>query len=117
MKWWWWGGATPAVCGCIIDCGSRGLLWVIARRAEFAVRSLSSKVHVTPVQFTRPFAYSSSTWVSPDHPSRDAAQRDRPQQPGGGGGCDKDVTRFVPADTAATAGANWTSTPVYTQLS
>jgi len=57
------------------------------------VRSLSSNVHVTAVQFTRPFAYSSSTWV--------AAVDDDHQQ------CDKDVTRFMPADVDATTTGNW----------
>jgi len=56
------------------------------------VRSLSNKVHVTAVQFTRPFAYSSSTWVVSDH------QR-----------CDKDVTRFMPAADVEAAAGNWTT--------
>jgi len=59
------------------------------------VRSLSNNVHVTAVQFTRPFAYSSSTWVVEDHQH-----------------CDKDVTRFMPADVdAITAGGNSSVVP------
>jgi len=59
------------------------------------VRSLSSNVHVIAVQFTRPFAYSSSTWVSSD--SEDHTQR-----------CAKDVRRFMPA--AEGDAGNWSAT-------
>ena len=60
-------------------------------RTEFAVRSLSNNVHVTSVQFSHPFAYSSSTWVA-------AADEDHRH-------CDKDVARFMPADVdGATSG-------------
>jgi len=68
------------------------LLCVASVRREFEVRSLSSNVHVTSVQFTRPFAYSSSSWVEDDQD------------------CDKDVTRFSPADVDATTASNWSST-------
>ena len=61
-------------------------------RSEYEVRSLSSNVHVTAVQFTRPFAYSSSTWVVEDHQH-----------------CDKDVTHFMPADVDATTAGNWSA--------
>ena len=57
------------------------------------VRSLSSNVHVTDVQFSRPFAYSSSTWV--------VADDDRHES------CDKDVTHFRPAYVEATTPGNW----------
>jgi len=67
-------------------------------RKEFVVRSLSSNVHMTAVQFTRPFAYSSSTWVSTDDADHQS--------------CDKDVLPFVPAadvdpTAAAAAPGNW----------
>lgn len=61
------------------------------------MRSLSSNVHMTAVQFTRPFAYSSSTWVAPDGEDHQH--------------CDKDVTRFMPADVDVTTSGNW-SLPV-----
>jgi len=60
------------------------------------VKSLSSNVHMTAVQFTRPFAYSSSTWV---------VQDDQDHQR-----CDKDVTRFLPADVDVTTAGNSTAT-------
>jgi len=69
------------------------LFYVGDVRNEFVVRSLSSNVHVTAVQFTRPFAYSSSTWV-------DSADEDQQH-------CDKDVTRFVAPDVDATTTGNW----------
>lgn len=70
--------------------GRQLVVYVCNIRSEFEVRSLSSNVHVTAVQFTRPFAYSSSTWVVEDHQH-----------------CDKDVTRFMPADVDATTAGNW----------
>jgi len=69
--------------------------WTDNVRSDFAVRSLSSNVHVTSVQFTHPFAYSSSTWVA----TVDEDHRH----------CDKDVTHFMPADIAGTTSGNWSA--------
>jgi len=77
-----------------VDMRTDSLLFDVNNvRSEFVVRSLSSNMHVTAVQFTRPFAYSSSTWVV-------SADEDHQH-------CDKDVTRFMPADIDATTTGNW----------
>ena len=59
------------------------------------MRSLSSNVHVTAVQFTQPFVYSSSTWVVADDDDRRRS------------GCDKDVSLFIPADVDSSATGNF----------
>jgi hypothetical protein len=59
---------------------------------QFAPEAISDDVMVTSVEFSEPFAYSTSTWVKDGDDTSETAQLSKASA------CDKDVSKFRPVD-------------------